>query len=343
MCNLDQAEMSARILFIGDPHIKSNDLIRSRIMCEDIIRIAKEEMPDRVVIMGDTLHNHNEFSAEPHTEAVLFIAQLFEQVAPVVLLIGNHDIPGPNYYMTHLHPFLAFKYCPQVTVVDQAPTVITVGMHKFLALPYVPEGMFNDAIEECDLNEAPTAIFAHNEFCPNGKDPWSTDMPLIISGHIHDYGWPQENVCYVGTPRMIAVDEDTVKTVSLFTFTERGTFHEKRIVVNTPPKLEYRIMFDEIPTWRPPVDIRNAYVKIFITGTVAETITAKKHPHIVKWKREGANIVYNTINDEMTEEERREIFNVITKGSHRISFRAQYEKRIADDPVKVEIYKRIVY
>lgn len=336
--------MSARVLFIGDPHIKSNDIIRSRIMCEDIIKIAKEELPDQIVIMGDTLHNHNEYTAEPHTQAILFIGEL-SKIAHVVLLIGNHDIPGPNYYLTHLHPFLAFRYCEEVTLVDQALTPIDIKGMNFLGVPFIPEGRFSEAMNECEMDDEPIAIFAHNEFAIEGiphyriRDYWPEDGPLIIAGHIHDYRWPQKNVCYVGTPRQIDVNEDIYKTVSLFTFERNGKYNERRIQVITPPKVEYRIKFGDIPNWNPTI----AQCKIIITGTIPETITAKKHPSVVKWRKEGATIRYDAVSVELSIEERECMLKNIMNEEQRVSFRSQYEAKIADDPIMMEIYKKIRY
>lgn len=68
---------TARILVIGDPHFKVQDLKGSRLMADEIVRIAKETNPDLIVDLGDTLDRFELSHTEPLTMATEWLGQLF--------------------------------------------------------------------------------------------------------------------------------------------------------------------------------------------------------------------------------------------------------------------------
>jgi hypothetical protein len=101
-------------------------------------------------------------------------------------------------------------HCPGITIVDKP-----MMDRNFVFVPYVPPGMFRQALEfidpTLDFLQTADAIFAHQEFrgCKMGPvisevgDMWPMEgisqSPLVICGHIHDR---QElpGILYVGTP-----------------------------------------------------------------------------------------------------------------------------------------------
>ena len=95
-------------------------------------------------------------------------------------------------------------------------------------VPYVPPGKFDDAIKTCDdIGDIKDykCIFAHQEFygakmgaiISKDGDKWPLHNPLVVSGHIHDYQRPQENIIYIGTPMQHAFGDNTKKTISILT------------------------------------------------------------------------------------------------------------------------------
>lgn len=285
--------MSINVLVIGDPHIKVNNVVETRTLVDSIVETIKERDIDHVVIAGDTLHKHNIIDVFASVEAHSMITRISE-LRPLVLLIGNHDLPSHTSYLVSHHNFNAYKMHPNVTVVDKC-TPFTVKDIKFLALPYVPPGKFNDALSTYEEWRDVDVIFAHQEFigCKMDRmyskvgDVWDESLPLVISGHIHQYQRLGKNIVYVGTPRQSSFADTRDKALSLFTFSKGDTkilWEEERIPTRIPPKLEFTIAARDISTWAPPPD---AVIKLTIVGTPSENSAALKHPDVKRWKREG--------------------------------------------------------
>ena len=179
-------------------------------------------------------------------------------------------------------------------------------------------GRFFEAISHLDSAsgvQSAHALFAHQEFfgakmgaiISQQGDKWPHHYPLVISGHIHDYGRPQHNIIYTGTPMQHAFGDHNNKTISEYVFYPSA--QQRNITINgsdstsqtTPqPTLQTTPQFisqptegsgediewkenrldlglvkrvicyvrpDEIMTWVPP---ENKLVKMVIRGTVPE-------------------------------------------------------------------------
>src|SRR5690349_5041475 len=98
-----------KCLVIGDPHFKINNGHKTAEMTKAVILIANEIKPDFIVNLGDTLDRHANIHVDPLCDAVNFIHQL-SLIAPVYMLIGNHDRRNNSEYLTEIHPFTAIKH-----------------------------------------------------------------------------------------------------------------------------------------------------------------------------------------------------------------------------------------
>lgn len=287
-----------RVLVIGDPHFKVSNAQESEEMTTKLCDLASTLNLDMIVCLGDILDRHETIHVAPLMRATYFLKRLSE-IAPLYMMIGNHDRPNNSNFLTNEHPFNALKHWPQTTVVDIVVDTKIKG-YRLVFVPYVAPGRFMDALNTIqDPLTNTTAIFAHQEFygakmgaiVSQVGDPWPLNNPLCISGHIHDFDELQSNLFYVGTPMQHAFGDGSHKTVSLFTFTGKHFEHQrldlkltKRIIVYLEPS--------QVPTYTPP---DNTLVKLVISGTAAELKVIVKLPQIKELTKRGIKISYKQV------------------------------------------------
>lgn len=294
---------SLTALVIGDPHIKITDLQASIEMTEAITRVAQEKKPDFIVCLGDTLDRHETIHTEPLTVATKWFMQLC-QIAPVYLLIGNHDRVNNSDFLTDRHPFVGLKQWDyhRMTVVDTTTSAV-IGDKRFFFVPYVPPGRFQEALDAIEwLPGGWTAGFSHQEFYgikmgpifSDKGDHWPLNYPLLINGHIHDRHLPQANIISIGTPRQHAFGEDPDKTISLFTFLSDDNYSEERISLNLPKKIVMRLSIAQFHQYQHPVEMID-HLKIEIQGNAAEIRTIIKDEKVKQLKKLGVKITTKDI------------------------------------------------
>lgn len=287
-----------KVLCIGDLHYKVRNAKESILLSANLLTIAKKERPDLIVVMGDTLHTNNVVRTEPWKEACDLLIGL-KDVADVVMVIGNHDIPGPRHFLSQQHPFYLLHHIDNMTVADY-PITKTFKEKTFTFCPYVEPGRFREALDKCDWRTS-SAIFCHQEFkgCTLGSsesligDYISEEYPFIVAGHIHEHQYiyqdQNKRVVYVGTPRQVDINESLNKTVSLMTFNEDGTVNEKRILTELPPRMTKKIRATELSEVILP---DNGEVHLQIVGTFQENQIAKRSAEVRKWIKNGFTIGY---------------------------------------------------
>ena len=309
--------MQTKVLCIGDPHFRLDNVMESNEMTDKLIKLSNNIKPDLIVVMGDLLHTHEKIHVNPLMRAEQMIYSL-SQISPTVLLIGNHDRPNNSNFLTEEHPFNAMKYWKNVTIADKVLQMI-IKQHKFLFVPYVPPGRFAEALETlgCSI-EGTSGIFCHQEFygakmgiiVSKEGDKWSLENPLIISGHIHDYDRPQPNIIYVGTPLQTGYNEEG-KTVSTFTFdnTSDDGWQEDRIDLGLIKKIIVHLTPEEIHSYQP---VSNCLIKIVIQGDDAALKSISKLEKIKQLKKMGIKIAYKTTSQETSTEKRRGLILKLT-------------------------------
>lgn len=268
------------VLVIGDTHFKVNNVDETELMVNEIINVAKQKNPKFIVCLGDTLDRFESINVYPLMRAINFFKELVN-IAPLYIIIGNHDRPSNNVFLTDEHPFNSLKEWKNTYIIDK-PLKKYIDDLYFLFVPYVPPKRFNEAIGDI---ENYNAIFCHQEFygCNLGKtksvsgDVWNEEYPLIISGHIHTYHQPQKNIIYVGSP--IA---DQIRSVSLFTFTKDNYMYERIKIKYIKNNVIY-INIDNIDN----IDKIDENAKIVLSGTNEEINVMKKNK-----KLKGRNIKY---------------------------------------------------
>lgn len=266
------------------------------IVCQQILDLVATRQPDMVVSLGDTLDTHERIYMPALVEATQFYLRIAE-LKPLVILIGNHDRQNNSDYLSDYHPFVALKGRPNITVVDK---VVWDKDKKIIYVPYVPNGRFAEALSTVGYHpydkEAPDLIFAHQEFngCSYGSvlstrgDPWSSDLPPIYSGHIHEYQ-TLPGVTYVGTFMQQNFGEGEDKAVMIIHRREDGIDAE-RIRLRYPTKVVVHLKPEEIKDYvsRVPSECE---VKVVIHVDATETKALKQDPYYKMLKSKVAKVV----------------------------------------------------
>jgi len=277
------------VLIIGDPHFKGDNTLETDQMHTNLIKLALEKKPDFVVVLGDTLHTHEKLYQDSMRRAVHFLRDLRNISKWVYLLIGNHDRPNNNVYLTNEHPFTALEEWERFTVVWKTEIRTHIDGNDnsgtFIFVPYVHVGKFNDALstlnskdKEFKLSEV-TAIFAHQEYrgakmgaitSKNG-DEWPLNNPIIFSGHVHDFDILQPNIIYTGTPIQHGYADTRDKAVMIAKFdvvdTKLVYTDYTRHSLDIPNKIHIKICSDELLSWVIPP---NSHIKLSIEGDPVE-------------------------------------------------------------------------
>jgi Marseillevirus putative DNA repair exonuclease len=300
-----------KVLTLGDPHFKVNNVQDSEEMTEKFVELSKNTQPDFIVVMGDVLDRHSSIHVIPLMKCEELIKQLSE-IAPTFVLVGNHDRPNNSNFLTDEHPFNALKHWNNTYVIDKVMEIYYHGgifiekldkceeAFRFIFVPYVPPGRFEEALNTIENPfENVTAYFAHQEIygakmgaiVSQCGDKWDLKNSLMISGHVHDRDNLQPNMIYVGTPFQHTYNEDN-KTVSLFTFYEDKKWGEERIDLGLKKKITIYITPEKVPMYEPPDD---KVVKLIIRGEESEIKTVAKLDKINELKKKGVKIAFKVL------------------------------------------------
>jgi DNA repair exonuclease SbcCD nuclease subunit len=231
-----------KILFIGDPHIKTDNGESVDLLLLEIRRITSDEKYDMIIVGGDVMHYHERLFTQALNKSLQFMDTL-RQIAPTYVLIGNHDAINNSIFLTDQHWMNALKSWSGLHIVDDVTIVGSIGL-----CPYVPPGRLVEAFETKLQQEQwmeKKVWFVHQEIrgCRMGAvlsldgDEWSEDWPMIVSGHIHDHQQPQQNVYYPGTPLQHSFGDSDVRVLTKIEVDEKyETPSITFIPINVPVK-----------------------------------------------------------------------------------------------------------
>nr|QBK94062.1 MAG: DNA repair exonuclease [Pithovirus LCPAC406] len=262
-------------LTLGDPHFKVNNVVQSKEMTTAFIKLAKKLKPDFIINMGDTLHNHEKINVTILCNANDFLREL-SKIAPLFVLIGNHDRSNNTVFMNDVHPFNGLKGQDNITIVDKT----NIWIYKGLTLgfiPYVSPGRFKEAVGDIRYD----IIFAHQEFKGSmlntkikSKNGDIFNDSIVISGHIHGRH-RLKNIYYVGSPMQQSFGEMGEKTVSLFSV-YGNKLTEKRYDLGLTRRFNVTMDVKEAETYE---RLNDGVYKIIIKDTKSRLDTFKYHPN----------------------------------------------------------------
>lgn len=297
-----------KVLVIGDPHFKSDNTTETDLMTTQLRALIIEEKIDLVVVAGDVLHKFEKIDLYSLKRATEFLKVIHDVSKRLIILVGNHDRPNNNVYLTDEHGFNALKEWTRTTVVDNVQIHDEI-MGRFVYIPYVPTGRFGEALATKNLKPpytGITTIFAHQEFkgakmnaiTSNEGDTWALENPLCVSGHIHDFDVLQPNLIYVGTPLQHGYADTSDKTVSIFHYSlkpadtlplpgenkeaspVRSTMvKHQRVSLKIPKHIQVTLTPEELATYVvPPL----THVKIKVRGDPTVIKEIMKLDHVIK-------------------------------------------------------------
>jgi DNA repair exonuclease SbcCD nuclease subunit len=193
----------------------------------ELLKHLKSNKYDFIVLLGDILDTFEQTHQQSFGRASKLLIELNE-IIKTYLIIGNHDRPNNNIFLTDEHFFNSFKKYKNIKIVD-----IPILENNYLFVPYVAPGRFKEAIKDFEWENV-NCIFAHQEIkgCKLGcliseeGDLWEEDNPPIISGHIHEFHIPQKNVFYCPTPFQHGFTDNTEKFICNFNLSNSKEYLE---------------------------------------------------------------------------------------------------------------------
>jgi len=263
----------ARILFIGDPHIRINRLDLGLRFLTWLNKTIEEQKPDLVVNLGDTFDTHAVLRSEVLNEFMKHVYHVLNLNIPYVYLLGNHDMYKPND--TKYHAMLPFKdKIENFYVVDEICNLFDM---TFVPYQYNGANFPRQTLPICVAHQT----FIGADYGPiratEGVDATSIEgCEIIISGHIHTRS-VLGSVVYVGSPfSQSASDVDQVKGITIF---ESSTYAQT--FIQTP-----------LPTWRRISAVVSQQTTIeMIHGMVLELIRGSKDHWVLELEGPQAEIV----------------------------------------------------
>lgn len=282
---------NAKILFVGDVHIKHNNVEEIGVLMKAMDFVT--EPLNFVVVAGDVLDAHEKIDSQLMNRAYDLIDRL-RQLAPVYVLVGNHDYINNQQFLTTNHWMNGMKEWRNVVVVD-----VPMRVDDFVFVPYVYPGRFVEALDRLLDWKTAACVFAHQEIrgCKMGAltssegDEWKDDWPCVISGHIHERQTPQPNVLYPGSVLNHAFGYDS-QGLSVFTFSN-GAFTETRVELDIRKK---RIVYTNARTAIPETDLIPSN-KFSIAGSAADIAAFKTSSVYRTMQKNGVKTVFRLVDD----------------------------------------------
>jgi len=290
-----------KVLAIGDLHIQPDTLSDVEVFLVQLDKYLKTVSNlDLIVILGDTLHTHETVYTECMNKMLKYI-KLCESYAPTKVLVGNHDFTSNQMFLNDSHPFVGWK--KSHNIIDRVHSEI-INNVKLTFLPYVPDGRFHEALRTLEGSSDCKCIFAHQLFdgvkmgpiIAQGVEKWEDDMPMIISGHIHDKQRPQKNLYYTGSSMQISFGERDDHTISLVTINNNDDIIIDEIDINPPKKKTVYFDISSFDTNKIK-SIENTKLKLSLSGNENEFKTFKKSDEYKKLLSENVKVVFKQKRD----------------------------------------------
>ena len=286
-----------KVIVIGDQHFKVDNIEEVDLFIAKVEEIILNIKPDFVVLLGDLLDTHERIHSVPLNKAYKFINNI-RNICKTFVIVGNHDMEHNGVYLESKHWLNALKEWDNVKIVDKVIYEF-IDDKKFIFLPYVYVGRFEEALNTLDTNwKDAKCIFAHQEFygCKMGAfnsidgDKWELDFPNIISGHIHLNQKPQKNIYYPGSSLSIAFGETTKNIIAKLEFNDDTEYILNEIDLELPKKKIIYINSEEVDNFDIPKT--EDKIKLSISGEYEEFKTFKKTKKYKELTSKGIKIIF---------------------------------------------------
>ncbi len=288
--------MVANVLCIGDPHIQVSNIPETDLLIDRLIKLASEKLPDLIIVLGDVLHTHERLHTIALNKAYEMIDKL-RLIAKTYVLVGNHDMINNQVFLNENHWLSGMKEWDNTVIVDKVLTE-TINSEKFVFIPYVPPGRFQEALGTIgDEWKDSSCIFAHQEFagCKMGAiisvegDKWPVSYPNVVSGHIHSRQIPQENIYYTGSAMQHAFGESEKNIIAHLTF-NNGKYDREEIDLQLPRKKIVYIDVEDVDNYEVP--ITEDTLKVTVSGNYDQFKALKKTKKYKNLLDKGVKVIF---------------------------------------------------
>lgn len=289
------------VLAIGDPHYQISSLHHVAIFEKQLFQHLTAHRYDRIVMMGDLLHDHARLHSDCLSIACEFLKQLTLYCEHVYALVGNHDYTSNTNFLSNKHWMNCIKGFPKLTIVD---TVVVETVHniKIVYVPYCPDGRLIEALNTRKGEwEDAKCIFGHQllDGCKMGSitaenvESWSSEYPTMISGHIHTKQRIGDNLIYTGSCMMHAFGESNDKSMTEIKLFDTGEKIISEVYLNTMKKVvrymnvdEFKNLnlkgLDKVTEYKFSVNGSEAEFKLVKKGKVYKELLNTKHKIVFK-------------------------------------------------------------
>lgn len=299
--------MSGKVLFIGDVHIRPENIIEVEEFKQFVVGLIIENNYEYIVMAGDILHTHEKLHTLALNCAIKCI-ETFAEYTKVICMVGNHDMINNQQFLTNNHWLTVFENKNTNIIVVERPKIFEIGKSHFMCVPYVFPGRFVEAMDTNKKNEWKTmdCIFAHQEFrgCRMGAivseigDEWDLENPLVISGHIHDYQKPQTNIFYPGTPLQHSFGDTGANIIVEITF-EEDNLNIEEIKTTANKKKTISCDVEKIKSFDiTKIQEGDKNTRITIVGNNEELKSIKKTAKYKELLKKGVKVVLKTQREE---------------------------------------------
>lgn len=260
-----------KYLLVGDPHVQISNLEESSLLFEKIYEIASNKKVDRIVILGDCFHNHDVI----RSQVMKFWLDILQKTpVPVIIVTGNHDMPGSKELEGQVSALDAISLVKNVLVIKE-PTI----MDGYGFIPYIHSSeAFTSSLKDLHTKGCNTffchqtfnsARFENGFYAPHGVELETIpEGVFIVSGHIHQtqkIETGKATIWYPGTPRWLtASDANSQKGVWIFdTETKQSELFDSSVFIHPFVKIHVN-EGEEIPQIRAE---RQDRVYVHLTGS----------------------------------------------------------------------------
>lgn len=239
-----------KILRVGDPHAKVNNLNEMERLFTFIKEKTKENKVDRIELLGDLFHSHAVLRLEVQEFWLKYLNDLSE-ICETVVLVGNHDLSGD--YNSNFSALSVFSLLQDKNlIIIEKPKCI--GYIAYI--PYVHNSnLFIEHALALKNNGAKVLVchqtlqgskYENGMYAPDGipTGEWSEKYEHIICGHIHKHQ-SFGNIIYPGTPRWdTTADANEKKGIWIYTHNDFTGIIEKSEFISSEnvcvPILEFQ-------------------------------------------------------------------------------------------------------
>jgi DNA repair exonuclease SbcCD nuclease subunit len=288
--------MTITVLCIGDPHIQVANIVETDLLIKGLVTLATEKQPDLIIVLGDVLHTHERLHTTALNKAYEMIDKL-RLIAKTYVLVGNHDMINNQVFLNENHWLSGMKEWSNTVIVDKVLSE-TIKKEKFVFIPYVPPGRFEEALNTMDGEwKDASCIFAHQEFagCKMGAiisvegDKWPISYPHIVSGHIHSRQIPQENIYYTGSAMQHAFGESEKNIIAFLTF-KNGKYERDEVDLQLPRKKIVYMDVEDLDTYTVPET--EDTLKVTVSGNYDQFKALKKTKKYKNLLDKGVKVIF---------------------------------------------------